>query len=87
MQVADLVKDDGTVADAGAINLVELLDRILFVKIEAEDGVKLFTVLAKATDKKDLRRRDLDGLETTNRRWDQQVHLEDLLLCQVEPFD
>lgn len=58
MQVADLVQDDWGVDDASPVNLVKLLNSVILIEVEAEDSVKLLTVLAQTTDHENLGGRD-----------------------------
>lgn len=84
VQVADLVQHHWEVNDAGAVDLVQLLDGVLFLQIEAENGVELLASTADTSDQQDLGGGNLHGLKATDRHWDLQSHGADLLLGQVK---
>ena len=87
MQVANLVKDDGSVHNAWSIDLVELLYCVLLVQVEAEDSIKLFTVLAEASNNEDLGRGNLHADRASDWRWDDKVHLDYLPLGHIKPLN
>lgn len=87
VQVSNLIEHDRIVDDACAVDLVQLLDRVLLLEVEAENSVQLLTVPTEASDQQDLRCGDLHGLKAANRLRDLQVHLDHLLLGDVEPFN
>ena len=87
VEIADLIEDDRTVDDAGPVDLVELLNGVLFVEVEAEDGVQLLAIFADASDQQDLGRRDLHRNESSNRRGNEQVHLDEFPLADFKLLD
>ena len=87
VQVADLVEHDRIVNNACAVDLIQLLDRVLLLEVKAKNSVQLLTVPAEAPDQQDLRGGDLHGLKAANRLRDLQVHLYHLFLRDVEPFN
>ena len=50
VQIADLVKNDGHVDHSWPINLIQLLDCVVFFEVEAENCVALLSGLVKTTD-------------------------------------
>ena len=87
MKITDLVEDNWAVNDTGTVNLVQLLDSVLLVKVEAEDSVKLLAVLPQAPNQQDLRRRDLHGNETAHGLRDYQLHRSEFLRGEVKLFN
>ena len=84
MQVANLIKDDRAIDNAWSINLVKLLNRVLFVKVEAEHSIEFLTVLSESTDQQYLGRWDLHRDKASNGRRDEQVHLDHFLLWKLK---
>jgi hypothetical protein len=46
VQVADLIKHDRIVNNACAVDLIQLLDRVLLLEVKAKNSVQLLTVPA-----------------------------------------
>lgn len=44
MQVADLIQKDRAVDDTRSIDLIKLLNRVVFIEVKAEHRVQLFAV-------------------------------------------
>ena len=86
MQVAHLIQNDRAIYQTWTINLVKLLNRKVFVQIEAEHGIKLLTILSKPTDQKNFGSGDLNRGKATDRRWNLQVHFRDLFLGDFKFF-
>ena len=87
VQVANLVKKDWTVDDAGSVDLVKLLNGEVLLEIKAEHRVKLLAVRAQSPDQKDLRGGNLKACEPADWRWDNDVHFDHALLANVQLFD
>ncbi len=54
MQVADLIQDDWKVDYACFVNLVQLLDGVIFLQVKAENAVHVLPHRADAPDQQDL---------------------------------
>lgn len=54
MQVSNLVQHDWVVDNASTIDLIQLLNRVLFFQVEAEDRVELLRVATQASDQQDF---------------------------------
>ena len=87
MKIADLVENNWAVNDTGTVNLVQLLDSVLLVKVKAKDSVELLAVLTQAPNQQDLRRRDFHGNETAHGLGNNQLHLREFLHVEVKLFD